>query len=94
MPYHFLLPRNQLVDLANSSLQNPALRDKRSTTGRGEWLAVVAAFGPFSRTVLGARFKMSIVTKTVWFLVRNGRMDYGDYHLGLYRDYYRDLGII
>ena len=27
---------------------------------------------------------------TVWFLVGNGGMDYGDYCWGLYRDYYRD----
>ena len=27
--------------------------------------------------------------KTVWFLVGNGGMDYGDYYWGLYRDYYR-----
>ena len=25
---------------------------------------------------------------TVWFLVGNGGMDYGDYCWGLYRDYY------
>ena len=29
------------------------------------------------------------VGRTVWFL-GNGGMDYGDYHRGLYRDYYRD----
>ena len=27
---------------------------------------------------------------TVWCLVGNGGMDYGDYYWGLYRDYYRD----
>ena len=27
---------------------------------------------------------------TVWFLVGNGGMDYGDYYCGLYRDYYTD----
>ena len=27
---------------------------------------------------------------SVWFLVGNGDMDYGDYYGGLYRDYYRD----
>ena len=27
---------------------------------------------------------------TVWFLVGNGRMDYGDYYWGLYTDYYSD----
>ena len=26
---------------------------------------------------------------SVWFLVGNGGMDYGDYYWGLYRDYYR-----
>ena len=29
-------------------------------------------------------------TLTVWFLVGNGGMGYGDYYWGLYRDYYRD----
>ena len=27
---------------------------------------------------------------SVWFLVGNGGMDYGDYYWGEYRDYYRD----
>ena len=27
---------------------------------------------------------------SVWFLVGNGGMDYGDYYWGLYRGYYRD----
>ena len=27
---------------------------------------------------------------SVWFLVGNGGMDYGDYYWGFYRDYYRD----
>ena len=30
------------------------------------------------------------VRKNVWFLVKNGGMDHGDYYWGLYRDYDRD----
>ena len=30
------------------------------------------------------------ILMTVWFLVGNGAMDYGDYYWGVYRDYYRD----
>ena len=32
----------------------------------------------------------SDASSTVWFLVGNGGMDYGDYYWGFYRDYYRD----
>ena len=42
--------------------------------------------GDYKGSIRGLR--VSIVP--VWFLVGNGGMDYGDYHWGLYRDYYRD----
>ena len=39
---------------------------------------------------ISATAKAEALQVTVWFLVGNGGMDYGDYYGGLYRDYYRD----
>ena len=39
---------------------------------------------------ISATAKAEALQVTVWFLVGNGGMDYGDYYEGLYRDYYRD----
>ena len=38
----------------------------------------------------GVRVLDSACLSTVWFLVGNGGMDYGDYYWGFYRDYFWD----
>ena len=51
------------------------------------WVWGWAAHGSIA---ISATAKAEALQVTVWFLVGNGGMDYGDYYGGIYRDYYRD----
>ena len=54
------------------------------------FLAQVLGLGGLDLKVLNDRLRIYSLGYTVWFLVGNGGMDYGDYSWGLYRDWYRD----
>ena len=45
---------------------------------------------PFRDTIRVILEGFRVLSMTVWFLVGNGGMDYGDHYWGLCRDYYRD----